>query len=470
MEGAADREGVMRSPRTTEVPFSPSIAARGHLRLRFEDASLEHGFQEQYFRDNVGYVRAAHVLAIGAWAFFGLFMATERGRGLYVAIHLVAVLVTAVSLGLTFARGYPRWWQWPIVAMVLLGAVLSELHRLVTGHPADWGGVIGLMLILTFSYALLRLQYPFAVLAAVLVIVGYNVTRIVVQSPGDIGLEEPDIDLVAFAVVGTAAAFMLDRFARLLFLREREVDRERERGDALLRNILPETIIDRLKTREPGGDGGRIADGSADVTVLFADLVGFTEQAARMEPDELVFMLDQVFAGWDRLADRLGLEKIKTIGDAYMAVAGVPDERTDHAEAAAEMALEIRNGIGRRRWPSGARMSVRIGIACGPVIAGVIGNRKFAYDVWGDTVNTASRLESAATPGQVQVSETVYDRLRATYEFSASYELDLKGKGSTTAYELLGPAPTGVPVTSPAATPDGDVIPGADSIRLEPVT
>jgi class 3 adenylate cyclase len=221
---------------------------------------------------------------------------------------------------------------------------------------------------------------------------------------------------------------------------------------------LPETIIDRLKTREPGSDEGRIADGSADVTVLFADLVGFTQQAARMEPDELVDTLDEVFAGLDRLADRFGLEKIKTIGDAYMAVAGVPDMRTDHVEAAAEMALETRDHVSRRRWPSGTPMSVRIGIACGPVIAGVIGHRKFAYDVWGDTVNTASRLESAAMPGSIQVSHPVYERLRAMYDFSGSYVVDLKGKGSTTAHTLLGRKSSLGPAVSEAAPPDSEMV------------
>jgi class 3 adenylate cyclase len=449
---------VIVAPTSVSPPLSLGLRPR-LLRLGFPDVSLERSFHEQYFRDNIGYVRAAHVLAIGAWAFFGLFMSPERGHGWYLAIFIIAIVVTAVSLGLSFSRAYVRWWQRPIVALVVVSAVLSELHRMVTGHPANWGGVVGLILILAFAYTLLRLQYPYAALAGVLAIVCFNLTRVAFQAPGDIGLVEPDVDLLAFAVFGTASAFALERFARLLFLRERELDRERERGDALLRNILPETIIDRLKTREPGTDEGRIADGSADVTVLFADLVGFTQQAARMEPDELVDTLDEVFAGLDRLADRFGLEKIKTIGDAYMAVAGVPDVRTDHVEAAAEMALETRDHVSRRQWPSGTPMSVRIGIACGPVIAGVIGHRKFAYDVWGDTVNTASRLESAATPGIIQVSHPVYERLRATYDFSGSYVVELKGKGSTTAHTLLGRKSTYGPAVSEAAPPESEMVP-----------
>jgi class 3 adenylate cyclase len=406
--------------------------------LHFKDAGLERRFQEQYFRDNLGFVRSALVLAIGAWTFFSFFPTPPTGYQQYVLLHLVGIGVASLTLGLSFARGYARWWQWPLVALVVVSSGLSQLHRIVMGHPADWEGVVGLMLILAFAYALLRLQFPYAALAGVLAIVCFNVTRGLVQTPGDIGLLQPDIDLVAFAVVGTAAAFALERFARLLFLRERDLDHERERGDALLRNILPEAIIHRLKMREPGIEDERIAERYAEATVLFGDLVGFTERAAQMDPDELIATLDGVFGQWDQLADRLGIEKIKTIGDAYMAVAGVPEVRADHVEAAADMALGMRDSLSQIRWPRDIPISVRIGIACGPVIAGVIGHRKFAYDIWGDTVNAASRLESAAAPGSIQVSEAVYDRLGGNYAFRGPYIVDLKGKGDTRAHVLLG--------------------------------
>jgi len=424
-----------------------SGASRFHLPLlRFADIGLEHRFQEQYFRDNVGYVRSAHVIAIGAWAFFALFAGPAQGSESRLVIHFAAVGLTSLSLVLTFARGYAKWWHWEIVGLVLVGSVLTEVHRMLTRHPADWSGVVALMLILAFAYALLRLLYPYAALGGALAIACYNVTRVLVQGPGDVGLVEPDIYLLAFAVIGTAATFALERFARLVFLRERDVDRERERADALLRNILPEAIIHRLKARDPGTVEGSVADAWPDVTVLFADLVGFTEQAAHMEPDQLVVALEDLFARWDGLADQFGLEKIKTIGDAYMAAAGLPKVRADHVEAAAEMALAIRDGLSGVSWPTGAPMSVRIGIACGPVVAGVIGHRKFAYDVWGDTANTASRLESTATAGSIQVSAAVYQRLREKYSFSTSYLVDLRGKGLTPTYELLCRVPASVPV------------------------
>jgi adenylate cyclase len=419
--------------------------------LRFESPDLERAFQEQYFRDNIRYVRTALVIAIVGWAFFGIFVPPPGSRAWYLIVTLVGgVGVSSIALASTYSRRFAPSWQRSVVALVIVMPFLSELHRMLAGHPAGWDGVVGLMLVMAFAYALLRLQLRYAAVAGLFAIASYNVTRALVRTPRDIGLVRPDIYLVAFAIVGTAAALALERFARLLFLRERDVDRERERGDALLRNILPASVVGRLKMREPGVEDGRIAERYAEATVLFADLVGFTERAAVMDPDELIVALDDVFGGWDRLADRFGLEKIKTIGDAYMAAAGVPEPRGDHVEAAAEMAIAIRDTMPSHRWPGGASMSVRIGIETGPVVAGVIGRRKFAYDIWGDTVNSASRLQTTAAPGTIQVPDGVYLPVRHAYVFSAPYEVDLKGKGPTTARILLGRAP--VPVAPGPST------------------
>lgn len=425
-----------------------ALSAASGLRpvsLRFVDRSLERGFGERYLADNLTYVRAAHVVAAAVWAFFGFFPFLVNAGDIsgreplgHVAITVgIGMGVTLVSLGLTFAPAYRRRWQAPVVALVVISSVVSVIHRVIAGHPADWRGVIGLLFVMTFTFALLRLQYRYASVAGVLIIVAYNVTRFSVRRPGDIELLDADVYLAAFSLVGTAAAFLLERSARLLFLRERDVDRERARGDRLLHNILPDAIITKLK-EDPENDAPRIARRYPDTTVLFADLVGFTEQASVTEPAELVAVLDDVFRRFDELADRFGLEKIKTVGDAYMAAAGVPEPRDDHVKAASEMALEIRACVERLRWPSGAPIGIRVGIACGPVVAGVIGRRKFAYDVWGDTVNTASRLEATAPPGNIQISSPVSERLGAGYQLSEPFVAQLRGKGPTIACYLLG--------------------------------
>jgi len=210
-----------------------------------------------------------------------------------------------------------------------------------------------------------------------------------------------------------------------------------DRSEALLLNILPRKIADRLK-REPGV----IAEAYPDVSVMFADVVDFTVFAERTPPDQVVGMLDAVFSEFDALAARHGVEKIKTIGDAYMAAAGLPEPRADHAQAVAALALDMRTALDRISGLRGQAISLRIGIHSGPVIAGVIGRDKFIYDLWGDTVNTASRMESHGVPGAIQVSEATRRLLGEAYEFEDRGEIVLKGKGRRRAYLLLGRAPS----------------------------
>ena len=293
------------------------------------------------------------------------------------------------------------------------------------------------MLILIFAYILTRLQFRYSALVGVGLIVMHNVGAFFTNESAT-DLVFGDYFLLITAFIGTLGAYVLERSARLLFLRERQLDRERGRSEGLLRNILPEQIADRLKQRDPATEHGHIARAYDEVTVVFADLVEFTRQSGRADPPEIVAVLDEVFRRFDAIAERYGLEKIKTIGDAYMAVAGVPEPREDDVEVAAQMALAIRDEVGHVRWPSGDPIRVRIGMATGPAVAGVIGQRKFAYDLWGDTVNTAARMESNGIPDAIQVSEAVYGRLGGSYRFSDGHIVNLKGKGPTAARFLLG--------------------------------
>lgn len=205
------------------------------------------------------------------------------------------------------------------------------------------------------------------------------------------------------------------------------------RSEGLLLNVLPKTIAERLK-REPGV----IADAYTDVTVLFADVVDFTPFAARTGPERVVEVLDEIFSAFDALAAEQGVEKIKTIGDAYMVVAGLPEPRAEHATAMAEMALDMQYVFGSLTERLGLDLALRIGMDTGPVVAGVIGRHKFTYDLWGDTVNTASRMESHGVAGRIQVSESVHQRLSARYLFDDRGPIEVKGKGRQNAYLLVG--------------------------------
>lgn len=206
-----------------------------------------------------------------------------------------------------------------------------------------------------------------------------------------------------------------------------------QKSDRLLLNILPEAIVTQLKQFQ-----GSLAERFDEATVLFADIVNFTSIAAQCSPLELVNWLNQIFSEFDRLAEHYQLEKIKTIGDAYMAVGGVPVPHADHAIAVADMALAMQAAI-RQVTPVGEMpLQLRIGINTGSVIAGVIGIKKFSYDLWGDTVNVASRMEAQGQPGKIQVTEATYSRLHDQFRFAAAQELEIKGKGLMRTYYLIG--------------------------------
>ncbi len=208
---------------------------------------------------------------------------------------------------------------------------------------------------------------------------------------------------------------------------------EQEKSERLLLNILPAPIAQRLKQGEQ-----TIADSFSEVTVLFADLVGFTKLSANLSPAELVELLNMIFSCFDELAEKYGLEKIKTIGDAYMVVGGLPTPRKDHAEAIAEMALDILDRVQEISEKQGKLLQIRIGINTGAVEAGVIGTKKFAYDLWGDTVNTAHRMESHGIPDVIQVTENTYNCLANKYIFQERGMIEIKGKGSMKTYLLVG--------------------------------
>jgi PAS domain S-box-containing protein len=234
--------------------------------------------------------------------------------------------------------------------------------------------------------------------------------------------------LQAMATIGSQIGQFIKRKQAEAALRE-----EQEKSEKLLLNILPKPIAERLKQNET-----TIAEYFPEVTVLFADLVGFTSFSTTMSPIELVELLNQIFSGFDLICERLGLEKIKTIGDAYMAVGGLPEPRVDHAEAIAQMALDLQTEIARFNAKNNQSFSIRIGIHSGPVVAGVIGIKKFIYDLWGDTVNIASRMESHGLPWRIQVSEATYKLLEHKYLFDERGTIDVKGKGAMITYLLIG--------------------------------
>ena len=243
-----------------------------------------------------------------------------------------------------------------------------------------------------------------------------------------------------FCFICDLSVFLYERLQRSEFHARREIEMayqkleaERARTERLLINILPESIAQRLKL-EPH----TIADQFPDATVLFADVVGFTQISSRISAAEVVVLLNRLFSMFDEIAEKHGAEKIKTIGDAYMVVAGLPIPKSDHAQAIANLALDMQQAVARFNVEQNQSFSIRIGINTGPVVAGVIGLKRFIYDLWGDTVNVASRMESHGLAGSIQVSEATYECLKEQYLFEKRGVIEVKGKGRMTAYLLTG--------------------------------
>ena len=231
---------------------------------------------------------------------------------------------------------------------------------------------------------------------------------------------------IAFTLLAT---FAKQRNAALSALRV-----EQERSERLLTNILPGSIAERLKAASR-----TIADHLDAASIVFADVVEFTPLSDRLPPAEVVGILDRLFSRFDALVDRHGLEKIKTIGDCYMAAAGVPDPTPDHASRAARLALDMRDEAAASGIVDGHHLELRIGMNSGPVVAGVIGSKRFLYDLWGDSVNTASRMESQGTPGQIQITRATYELLHEEFECTRRGTIQVKGKGEMETWYLIGP-------------------------------
>jgi adenylate cyclase len=278
----------------------------------------------------------------------------------------------------------------------------------------------------------LRTQLVFVV-AGLAALIGVVVAR--PAAPPSLAGSTLETVLFVASIVGTLGLLtMMGMHFRLVAERaEAALQEAHERSERLLHNTLPVQIAERLK----GGETV-IADRAEDVSILFADLVGWTPLSEQFDPDRMVALLNEIFIPFDELADALGIEKIKTVGDAYMVVGGLPEWREDHLEAVVEMALGMQREILRHPVDGVGPLQMRFGIHTGSVVAGVIGKRKFSYDLWGDAVNTAARMESHGLPGMIHVSEEVFVRLRDAYWFEPRGSVDIKGKGPMRTYFLGG--------------------------------
>jgi guanylate cyclase len=360
---------------------------------------------------------AVHVAYIAVFAWWGVWPMT--------VVNVVSVL--AWVLGIVWARrGWLSRSLWPIYLEVVV-------HALLVWVFLGWGFGIQYLLVawvgltaMTSSVLGLRARVGWSVVLGVLFAVGYyytEATEPLYEVPaGQLAV----LNLANIATMFTGLAVGVGYVGAVTDRAEAALAVEHARSERLLKNVLPVPIAERLKEHEEV-----IADGVDGASVLFADIVGFTSLSAQRNPDEVVAMLNGVFTRLDGLVDEFGLEKIKTIGDAYMVAAGIPVPREDHAQVLARFALAARDELAEHNLTADVPVELRIGINSGPVVAGVIGRRRFLYDLWGDTVNTASRMESHGIPGQIQITDATRDLLDGHFACTERGVVDVKGKGPT---------------------------------------
>lgn len=415
--------------------------------------------RNQHWAESV--TRRQRVLNIATWIaavvtlFFGIMQIVTGPKILTLGLVNVGTAIAFMLIPLLHRFG-------DVIASLTFVTVAFASLTYVGWHIGTDSG-LQFYYIVSASLAVLVLGVEHLVMASVVVAIGAGLTiasQFVV--PGDTGIQPRWAVEFGFVLTTISACVMI--FATVYYAM-REVSRaeaamevEYGRSEALLANILPATIAARLK--DPAH--GVIADRYEDASILFADIAGFTERASHMPPADLVRFLDRLYTTFDRLVDKHGLEKIKTTGDSYMVVSGVPQPRADHVEALAALALDISRAVGDLRDPTGRPVPLRIGMASGPVVAGVVGARRFFYDVWGDAVNVASRMESTDPEGRIQVPQDVYERLRDRFELEERGDVEIKGKGVMHTWYLVGRKPLPDKVV--------DVPAGRESGRVETPT
>ncbi len=362
-------------------------------------------------------------------------------NGLPFVVAAIAVVVGALAF--TFV---PSLWGWVPSATAFANAfaglaAIGFAWVILEPDQMSLAGM-GMLTLVFFGFVVFRLHPLTGGLAVATYVIAYEILITALALDGEIDATAYWVTTILLASAYVAGLFMsslIERQMRVQYDDERTIEHQREiieeqrrQADDLLLNILPEKIVERLK-RFPGV----IAERFDDVTVLFADIVSFTPFAARVSADEVVAMLNDVFSRFDELARRHGVEKIKTVGDAYVAAGGLPEPCPDHAQAVADLALDMRESV-EAVGSDDHRFELRIGIASGPVVAGVIGHHKFAYDLWGDTVNTAARMESHGIPGEIQISPSTHDHLRSSHRMTQRGTVEVKGKGPVPTWLLTG--------------------------------
>lgn len=404
------------------------------LTARFIDPAVERQFLDQNFETDLHQLRLAVVLSIIVNLVFALldFLVISRGHQLALTIRLLwALPFSAAGFAITFVPFFRARIVLVSSVMVLSATLFFAAMCAVSDAPHVY--LSGFIIILFFLQLLLPLSFPATLVISIVctAIFGVSIpmTREISLGP----LLTIYAQFLATLIAGNAAVYLLNIYRRNEFLSARQIEQHNRQYYGLLTRILPHSIVKRMEDGEK-----QIADTISEASVLFADVVGFTAMAAQHSPDTVLAALNGLFAKYDALVDTHRLEKIKTIGDAYMVAGSVPETLPGHVQAMADLALDMLDVTASHEGPDGTPMQVRIGIHVGPVVAGVIGQSRFGYDLWGDTVNVASRIQTSAEPGMILVTDAVHRALADSHPSTPADVIDVKGKGKVETWQLIG--------------------------------
>jgi class 3 adenylate cyclase len=411
-------------------------------KLRFPD-EIEAQFRKDYQTNTIGTTRLALVLGLILYSLFGILdvYAIPISKDI---VWIIRYGIVAPVMIMAFIASYVKPLQKHTQIFLCIAAAISGLGivtMISITTEAEFGNrfyFTGLILISMWAYSLTRLRFWYAVLANLVIMIGYEFASIEMKR-----LLETETGVVIFTmhnffflganVIGMFGSYFLERYTRRDFLQKYTIQAQRDQADKLLYNVLPERIAEKLKQSNE-----TIAEEFNEASVLFADIVNFTPISARFGPYEVVDMLNELFSHFDELVDKYGVEKIQVAGDGYMVAAGVPTPRLDHATVLAQLALDMLEYVKREEFLGGRHIEIRIGLNSGSLIAGVIGRKKYFYALWGDMVNTASRMESHGESGKIQITRDTYELVKDEFECEYMGEITVKGKGRMEAWHLLG--------------------------------
>jgi adenylate cyclase len=412
-------------------------------RLRFPE-DIERQFRADYYANTLSTTRIALILGLILFSLFGVldvYAVPVSKNIVWIIRYAVVAPIIIIALTASYRKQFQKYMQ-ELMCIAVAVSGLGIVAMIAITQETEVGNrfyFTGLVLVSMWGYGLTRLRFWYAVLANFIIMIGYEfasiaIKQLLISETGVVIFTMHNFFFLGANVIGMFTSYTLERYARREFLQKYSIREQRDKADSLLFNMLPKKIAEKLKQ----GDEN-IAEEYEATSVLFADIVNFTPISARFDSHKVVDMLNEIFSRFDELVDKYGVEKIQVAGDGYMAAAGVPLPRPDHATVLVRLAFDMLECVKSEDFLEGKHpIEIRIGINSGALIAGVIGHKKLVYAVWGDMVNTASRMESHGKSGKIQITRATYELIKDEFDCEYIGKIPVKGKGNMEVWHVVG--------------------------------